>query len=310
MGEEKKVLVTNIQRFSISDGPGIRTTVFMKGCPLRCTWCHNPECINPYEEFYYIESKCTRCGQCAMICPEAITPPGPNGESPLRDREKCNRYMKCFDAVDACPNRALERVGQPLSVAEIMKEVNRDESFYRNSGGGMTISGGEPLFHPEFTLELLKEAKKFGIHTVLDTCGYTKWSNFEKVLDYVDLVLADIKHMDSRKHEEFTGAPNELILTNIRKIAERGTKMRIRLPIIPDFNNSEEYIEEVAEFVKELGEGVVGVDLLPFHNWAERKYNQLDKSYEFKEFDSMTKEDVEDFKEIFESNGFKTTIGG
>jgi pyruvate formate lyase activating enzyme len=300
--------VTNVQRFSINDGPGIRTTIFLKGCPLKCIWCHNPECINSYEEFYYIEKKCTRCGLCAITCPEnAITPPGPNGEPPVRDREKCNRCMKC---VDACPNEALVRVGNFSTIDEIMREVRSDEVFYKHSGGGMTVSGGEPTFHPEFTLELLKEAKKSRIHTVLDTCGYAKWEIYEKLLDYVDLVLVDIKCMDSKKHQEVTGVPNELILSNIKRMAERGTKMRIRLPIIPDVSDSEEHIERVAEFVKELGESVVGVDLLPFHNWAETKYDQLDRSYAFKGLESMVADDVEDFKQMLESYGFAVTVGG
>jgi pyruvate formate lyase activating enzyme len=303
-----EALVTNVQRFSTNDGPGIRTTVFLKGCPLRCSWCHNPECVNPFEEFYYIEMKCVRCGHCAEICPEgAITPPGPNGEPPVRDRNKCTRCMKC---VNECIYGGLEGVGKPWTIDEIIKEVESDELFYKNSGGGMTLSGGEPLFQPEFTAELLRRAKEAGLHTCLDTSGFARWGNLEKVLPYVDLVLFDIKCMNPEKHWEVTGVSNEVILSNARKIAERGNKMRLRLPIIPGVNQEVEFIEEVAKFARELGDAVEGIDLLPFHNWAEGKYTQLDKRYAFEGVKSLNPEDVRDFEKILRSYGFEVSTGG
>ena len=303
-----ELLVTNVQRFSTNDGPGIRTTVFLKGCPLRCTWCHNPECINSFEEFYYIELKCVRCGHCAEICPEgAITPPGPDGEPPERDRDKCIRCMRC---VDECLYGGLERVGKSWTIDEIIEEVMADELFYKNSDGGMTVSGGEPLFHPEFTAELLRRAKEAGLHTCLDTSGFAKWEVLEKVLPYVDLVLFDIKCMDLEKHREVTGVPNDIILSNARKIAEMGNKMRIRLPIIPGINQEVEFIEEVANFARELGDAVEGIDILPFHNWAGGKYEQLDERYAFGDMDALPPEDMKDFEKILKGYGFEVTVGG
>lgn len=302
-------LITNIQRFSINDGPGVRTTVFFKGCPLKCPWCHNPETINPDAEFFYVKEKCVRCGQCAEVCPVgAITPPGPNGEYPVRDREKCNLCLKC---VEVCPAGALVRVGNRLTIDEVMKEVKSDEVFYKSSGGGMTISGGEVLMHPEFATELLKEAKDFFIHTCIDTSGYAEWEDVEKVLRYVDMVLLDIKHMDDELHKKATGVSNGLILNNARKMASKGVKIRIRVPIIPGFNDTDENIERVAIFAKELGASVVGVDIMPYHNWAERKYEQLDREYLLKGMPALTSEEVEDFVEIFKKHGFgDVTIGG
>lgn len=301
-------LITNIQRFSINDGPGIRTTVFFKGCKLRCPWCHNPECVSPQEEFYYHKEKCVRCGRCAEVCPEdAIIPPAENGGYPVRDRAKCTYCMKC---VENCPAGALAEVGQQYTKEEIMKEVLSDQVFYKRSGGGMTLSGGEVLMFPGFAKELLKEAKEYFIHTCIDTSGFADWEILEDILKYVDLVLLDIKHMDPKIHEKVIGVPNMIILNNARKMAEKGVKIRLRLPIIPGFNDTEDNMYEIVKFAKELGSSVVGVDILPFHNWAEKKYEQLDKDYKFKDMPSLTREEVQDLELIFKEHGFDTSIGG
>lgn len=238
----------------------------------------------------------------------AITPPGPEGEYPKRDREKCDKCMKC---VESCPAGALTKVGVRKTKDEIMKEVKSDQVFYKNSGGGMTLSGGELLMFPEFALELLQEAKTNSIHTCIDTQASAKWEVLEGLLNYVDIVLIDIKHMDSELHKKVVGIPNDTILENIRKMAEKGTETRIRIPLIPGFNDTEENIEKTAEFGKELGTCVSGVDVLPYHNWAEKKYEQLDLEYQLKDVPAMTKEEAETFVEIFKNHGFTdVTIGG
>ena len=308
-------LVTRIQRSSYNDGPGLRTTVFIKGCFFKCPWCHNPENINPEAEIYYYHDKCRRCGKCSEICPEnAITPVGPKGEYPIRNRNKCVGCLKC---VEACPADALEKVGDALSIDEIIAEVARDRLFYQASGGGMTVSGGEPLCYPEFTHDLLKKAKDAAIHTCLDTTANVRWEILDKVLNYVDLVLLDTKAMDATKLKNVVGVSLDFIRENAVKMAKRGSKMRLRLPIIPDFNFardnkniSDEYFRQVLAFAKELGGSVVGIDLLPFHNFAEKKYENLDMEYKYKGWPSMEKAEVRPFLEIFQGSGFEVTIGG
>jgi len=304
----EKLFVTNIQRYSVNDGPGIRTTVFLKGCPLSCYWCHNPECIRPYQELRFINEKCNKCGACSVICPEnAIPLPAQvDAGAPKIDRNKCTRCMKC---IAACSFGALVAAGEPLTLEDIITEVKRDRAFYGNSGGGMTLSGGEPLNFPAFTRKLLEQAQAAMIHTCLDTCGDVEWEVLDGVLDCVDLLLYDLKHMDSRKHEEGTGVPNDLLLQN----AERAIKKKkaiIRIPIIPGFNNSVEDMEDMAKFVKSLGSNVLRCDLLPFHNWAQSKYESLGLKYSCSAIDSLESEAVKPLEAVFLCYGISTQIGG
>ncbi len=309
------VLVTRIQRASGNDGPGMRTTVFLKGCFFKCPWCHNPETISPGYDIYYHRDKCLRCGKCVEVCPEnAISPVGPDGEYPVMDRGKC---VKCMDCVKACPAGALEQVGMALSTEEIMTEVVRDRLFYETSGGGMTVSGGEALYHPEFTLDLLKKAKASGIHTCLDTTASIRWEILDSVLDYVDILLFDIKTMDGAKLESITGVSLGLIKENAVKMAGRGTKMALRIPIIPGFNftpddedASAECFRQILPFALELKESIVSIDLLPFHNFAEKKYENLNMPYNYNGLASLEKGAVRPFTDIFEKHGFAVTIGG
>lgn len=263
-------LIFDIQRYSIHDGPGIRTTVFFKGCPLRCFWCQNPESQSSRIQVLYNRAKCTLCGRCADACPSGATLFS-DGTITI-DRGLCTG---CGECVEVCPNEARRISGRHATVQEIMDEVMRDVRFYENSGGGVTISGGEPLAQPEFALEILKDCKMYGLHTTIDTCGVADWPTVEKLLDYTDLFYFDIKIMDPEIHQQGTGMRNEQILENAIGISRR-KPMRVRVPLIPGFNDSEEAIMEIARFVKnEMGSPPI--DLLPYNKFAEGKYELLDK---------------------------------
>ncbi|MBI2907608.1 MAG: glycyl-radical enzyme activating protein [Chloroflexi bacterium] len=269
-GLKERGWIFNIQRYSIHDGPGIRTTVFLKSCPLRCFWCQNPESQTLTAVVFLDRSKCTLCGRCVAVCPTGAATL--NERSSQIDRSICDGCGQC---VKVCPNEARRLVGKYLSVAEIMHEVMKDRKFYENSGGGMTLSGGEPTAQPKFCYALLREAKRQGLHTALDTCGCVRWATLEKILSYVDLVLFDIKHLVAAKHREATGRSNALILENAKKVA-RLKAMRIRVPLIPGFNDSVEDIGATARFVRsELGP--VEIDLLPYNKMGEVKFERLDR---------------------------------
>ena len=263
--------IFNIQRFSIHDGPGIRTTVFLKGCPLRCFWCQNPESQDTKPEVLFNRDKCTSCGACVKACLAEANRLTPDGLQ--MDRDRC---VGCGACVAACPNEARKLAGQTITADEVMEEVLRDKPFYENSGGGVTISGGEPLMQPDFALEILRRSKAEGLHTAVDTCGCAPTRALERVLDYADLFLFDIKCLDSGRHQEGTGRGNELILANARRIVEASKEMWVRVPLIPGFNDSENDITDLARFVtRELG--LFKIDLHPYNKLSESKYGHLDK---------------------------------
>jgi pyruvate formate lyase activating enzyme len=263
-------VVFNIQRCSLHDGPGIRTTVFLKGCPLRCFWCQNPESQSGGPELLLDRRKCTLCGICRQACRTGAL--RLDGDSLVFDRGGC---IGCGSCVSSCPNEARSISGKRMTVEEVMREVIKDLKFYKKSGGGATLSGGEPLAQPHFAGELFRRCKGEGLHTTLDTCGYAPWSTIKGLLEYADLVLFDIKHLDAAKHAEATGRDNRLILENAKKIAKL-KPMRVRVPMIPGFNDSIETIREIADFAeKELGCPVI--DLLPYNRLGEIKYEFLDK---------------------------------
>ncbi len=300
---ELRGLVFNIQRYSIHDGPGIRTTVFMKGCPLRCRWFCNPESWNHYPEIMTRDVKCIRCGKCAQICPTgAITV---SQESRRINRAKCT---SCLECAEVCPTGAISITGEYKTVGEVVKEVESDRLFYEHSGGGVTVSGGEPLFQWEFVYQLLKECKERGLHTALDTCGYSSWDVVERVLEYTDLVLFDIKHMDPEQHRKETGKSNRLILENARRIAAKGVRLWLRMPLIPGYNDLRENIEKLAAFGVRLG--AEKVSLLPYHEWGKSKYEQLGRRYRFKPAESLSDEDVQRIQRLIEDSGLKVSIGG
>jgi pyruvate formate lyase activating enzyme len=280
----KQPLITEIQRFSLQDGPGIRTTVFLKGCPLKCPWCHNPETQDTKREFYYYADRCTHCGRCAAVCPTGASHMSIAllNKSELKiDRLKCVRCMKC---VDACLSGARAVVGQELSMDDVLKEVLSDRLFYGNSGGGVTISGGEPLFFPEFTLELVKKLKKESLKTAIETSCFQRWDKIEPLIDFIDLFIVDIKSFDHEKHREIIGWPLSPILLNIERLITAGARVRIHLPIIPNFNDNDTHIKCCIEFLSKFSEKLDGVDILPYHVYGEKKYDLLGRgdSYQYK----------------------------
>jgi len=239
-------LITEIQRYSLQDGPGIRTTIFVKGCPLHCPWCHNPETINPKNEFYYYASKCTTCGRCAKVCSTRalVYVRLPNKTPSLTFyRNKCNSCMKC---VDACLFGAREVVGKSLDIDSIVREAVADKMFYEHSGGGVTISGGEPLLYPEFTLKLARILKtKEKVHVAIETSCFTNWANIEPLLEFVDLFIVDIKSMDPEKYKYVIGGSLREILSNIERLINMNVPVRIHLPIIPGFNDTHAHVTAV-----------------------------------------------------------------
>jgi len=301
-------LTTNIQRFSLDDGPGIRTTLFLKGCPLHCPWCHNPETQSQEVEIYYHEAKCVRCGLCAEVCPEkAITPPGPNGEAPQRDREACSRCMEC---VKACQYQALTKVGEEMPMEDILREVLSDMPFYKSSGGGVTISGGEPLLFCDFVVELALRLRKEDCHVAVETSGFGKWEDLYRLSEHIDLFLYDVKHIDDSKHKEEIGVPVAPVLDNLRRLSERKTNIRVRIPVIPGFNMDKDCFGKIGDFLLGLDPPPEAVDLLPYHGFAEGKYEQLDRPYKYVGLESLERDDVLELEDILKTKGLSTTVGG
>ncbi len=262
-------IVFDIKRFAIHDGPGIRTTVFLKGCSLSCWWCHNPEGIGPAIEYV---PKTVKIG------------------------------AKSFEET--------EQVGRKVRVDELLDEVLKDRIFMEESGGGVTFSGGEPLRQPAFLLEALKACKGAGLHTTVDTSGYSSWKPLEKVAGYTDLFLFDLKIMDEEQHRHVTGVSNKLIKENLIRLLSMGKNVRIRIPVIPGFSFSEVNIAQTLEFLEEHTAKPEGVDLLPYHNTATHKYTRFGQENRMKNLQSLKKEDLNDLKNRFEKVGFITNIGG
>lgn len=300
--ESDKGSVFLIQSYSTSDGPGIRTTVFMKGCPLSCKWCQNPESKNSYPELMTHDERCIGCGKCVDACRQrAITFDAVSGRR--IDRSLCNR---CFDCVEVCPADALTRVGEALSVDQILSEIVKDELFINRSGGGVTISGGEPLLQASFTSHLLRACKAYGFHTALDTSGYASWPLFENVLEYVDLILFDIKHMDADTHKDGTGICNSTILANLRKIPKH-IKRWLRIPVIPGYNDTPENLDRIVSLSRETA--AEKISLLPFNRYGDGKYKNLGLAIPMLEVESLSKEKINRVKMHLERSGLPVTIG-
>ncbi len=294
-------LVFNIQKYSIHDGPGIRTTVFMKGCSLACRWCSNPESISPERQIMTYDIRCIGCAKCVDACPAGAISMTEAGRE--IDWGRCDNCLEC---ARVCPSKAIECVGNYITVDEVAKKVADDRIFYDNSNGGMTVSGGEPLVQWRFVGELLKRCKAMGIHTALDTSGNVPWQNIEGVLEGVDLVLMDVKQMDSGMHRKGTGAGNELILENTQKVASR-VPTWIRIPLIPGYNDAGSNLERTAEFAARIG--AEKVSLLSYHELGSSKYPKLGRTYPMESTASPSEEDVERARKKIESYGLKVDVG-
>lgn len=294
-------IVSEITNFSTRDGPGIRTTVFLKGCPLRCKWCSNPETWYKKVQLFYIAKRCQRCGRCEVACPNhAISS---RYSYPNRiNRKKCDMCLKCKEV---CLANAFRVSGEVYTVDELMKVIERDKCFY-GTEGGLTISGGEALSNGEFVLEMFRRCKEQGIGTVLDSSGYGDTGILQEILKYTDMCLLDLKHMDSEQHKKWTGVPNDLILKNAKIIAST-VETRISLPLVPDVNSTPENIHATAKFMVE--NGIKQVDINPLHTLGAGKYKYLGLNAPYKQFRELEDSEVEEVKEIFQSYGLKAGIG-
>lgn len=267
--------VFDIQRFSTEDGPGIRTTVFLKGCPLRCAWCHNPEGLSAQPSISYSPGKCIDCGECVAVCATGShrIEKGQSGSSPSHtySRENCESCGRC---TKSCPTHALELLGRELTVEEVLAEVLEDRAFYPHSGGGLTLSGGEPLAQVDFAIALLDAARKEGLHCCVETSGFATWSRFSRLLPVVDLFLYDYKETDPARHREYTGQSNEIILENLHALHDSGAAIELDCPIVPGFNDREDHLAGIIGLARSLPR-LRGVRLLPYHPLGRDKLKRL-----------------------------------
>ncbi len=288
----KSGIIFNIQKFSVNDGPGIRTTVFFKGCPLKCAWCANPESQLPKAQILWHRERCLGCHHCLESCPhQAIS--AIDGSIHV-DAAKCHGCGKC---ISQCPGKALEREGEKKTVEKILQVVLQDRDFYEESGGGITLSGGEILLQADFARELLLSAKEEGLHTCCETTGFASPQVFQPVAELVDYLLFDMKHWDSQRHLAGTGVANELPLANMAWAIAQGKTVLPRIPVIPDFNDS---LEDAAQFSRLLHRiNSPKCQLLPFHQFGENKYHLLNKKYAYENLPSLHPEDLAEYQQVF-----------
>ncbi|MBN1993838.1 MAG: glycyl-radical enzyme activating protein [Anaerolineae bacterium] len=272
-----KGIIFDIKKFSIHDGPGIRTTVFFKGCPLHCCWCHNPESQARRPERIFRKTRCIGCGACLAVCPQAAV--SQNGNGIITDNEKCNL---CGTCVETCYAQAREIIGREMTTAQVMAEIEKDVAFYDESGGGVTFSGGEPLLQPDFLLALLRACRDKEIHTVVDTSGFASWETLDSIRAYVNLFLYDLKLMDEVRHQKFTGGSNQLVLQNLQALSQQGHQIILRVPVIPGINDDAENIRQLGQFIAALPQAHP-VELLPYHHLSADKYERLNMAYQLSE---------------------------
>jgi pyruvate formate lyase activating enzyme len=300
--EKVEGIVFDIQRYSLHDGPGLRTNVFLKGCPLRCEWCANPESQNSQPELALLAHNCIRCGQFEEACPVCWVSHNGTGWP----QEMIDKYN---ERVTVCPTGAIHWIGERRAAGGVIQTVLRDAPFYED-GGGMTLTGGEPTMQPEMAEALLRLAKAEYISTAIETCGHTRWVVLERLLPYLDNILFDVKHIDNDIHQTFTGMGNKLILSNLRQLVRLNAPVTIRIPLIPGFNDTTASIQPIAEFVLELNGSVKTIDLLPYHTLGKAKYKALGREYPWAEHDRLPETQVEMLAEIFEGYGLQVSIGG
>lgn len=296
-------IVFDIRCFSIHDGPGIRTTVFFKGCPLACAWCHNPEGIGREPVLVYRANRCVRCGACLAACPQ--------GAIALRDgavRTDRSRCLHCGACTDVCYAEARELAGRRMTVEQVLTEVERDIVFYDESGGGVTFSGGEPLLQPDFLQALAQACRARGLHTALDTCGLASWEVLDRVREHIRLFLYDVKLIDEERHRRFTGASNALILQNLRRLAAGGHSLVLRLPLVPGVNDDAANVRATGALAAELG--IAEVDLLPYHRAGLDKYERLAMDYALPDTRPPTAEQVEAVAAMLRGYGLQVEVGG
>ena len=294
-------IITDIQRFSIHDGPGIRTTVFLKGCNQRCFWCHNPETLSPKPELQLYLERCIACGACFERCPEGAHTLV-DGEHHF-DRDVCTGCGAC---AETCYARALVLIGETKSADEVVETVLRDRAFYETSGGGVTLSGGDPLLQPAFTEAVLSRCHEAGLHTAVETAANVPWERIEKILPVTDLVMMDIKLMDSERHREAVGVPNERILANARRLGETGKPLIVRTPVVPGINDDADTIRAIAAFAARLP-NLVSYELLRFHAMATNKYDSLGMIYQAATLTAPTQEHMAALAEVARGYGIEVS---
>lgn len=279
MGSDTQGYIFNIQNYSLHDGPGIRTIVFLKGCLLRCKWCSNPESQNTFREIFYNKNKCigiSECSECINVCPKGIINIEKNDGKVIINRTECDNCLKC---AYECPSKAIDIYGEKVTVNEVLKRVENNNIFFSRSGGGVTLSGGEPLLQGKFAIEILKEAKKRRINTAIETCGYCDYNILKEACKYLDTIFIDIKIIDEKLHKEYCGVSNKIILSNFIKLCEdfKETKKVVRTPVIPRFNDNNEAINAIKNFIS--GKKNVTHELLPYHEYGKSKYSFLGRDY-------------------------------